>query len=61
MKLDQPDMVANSARGQLNRKNVFPLSPFAPENLVSQDRFGRPVAYRTLVLKALTCPLFVPL
>ena len=34
-------MVANLTRGQLNRENVFPLSAFAPENLVSLDRFGR--------------------
>ena len=43
---DQPDEVANPARGrQLNReneKNIY-LSPFAPENLVSRDRFGSPV------------------
>ena len=32
------------ARGQLNRENEhFPLSPFAPDILVSRDRFGRPV------------------
>ena len=29
---------------QLNRrKNIFSPSPFSPENLVSRDRFGRPV------------------
>ena len=28
-------MVANPARGQLNRKNIFSLSPFAFVNLVS--------------------------
>ena len=37
-------------RGQLNRENeyfpvpAFSLSPLAPENLVSQDGFGRPVS-----------------
>ena len=39
-------MVANPARGQLAEqwKLFFSLSPFAPpENLVSRDRFGRPV------------------
>ena len=36
------DVVANPARGQLNRKMNI-LSPFAPENLVSRDRFGSPV------------------
>ena len=42
--MDQPGMVANPALGQLNReKCFFSLSPFAPENLVSRDRFGRPV------------------
>ena len=43
---DQPDMVANSARGQLNRKTDFSLSPFARDNLVWRDRFGRPVPRR---------------
>ena len=39
-------MVANPARCQLNRENVFfswQLCPFAPENLASRHRFGRPV------------------
>ena len=40
---DQPGKVANPARGQLNRKMNFSLFPFAPENLVSRDRFGSPV------------------
>ena len=41
---DQPGKVANPARGQLNREKVIvSLSPFAPENLVSRDGFGRPV------------------
>ena len=35
--------VANRARGQLNSENEHSLSPFVPENLVSRDRFGRPV------------------
>ena len=31
------------ARGKLNRENVFfPLFPFAPENLLERDMFGRP-------------------
>ena len=34
-------MVANPARGQLDRKNVFFLTPFAPEESVSRDGFGR--------------------
>ena len=41
--MDQPGKVANSAHGQLNRKHDIFLSSFAPENLVSRDRFGRPV------------------
>ena len=45
--MDQQGEVANPARGQLNRENeyfIFPcLSPFASENLVSRDAFGRPV------------------
>ena len=41
---DQPGKVANPARGQLNRKKMyFSLSPFEPENLLSQDGFGSPV------------------
>ena len=36
-------MVANPARGQLNRENNIPLSPCVPENLVSRDGFSRPV------------------
>ena len=39
-------VVANPARGQLNRENdgenYFSLSLFAPENLVSRDGFGIP-------------------
>ena len=41
--IDQPGKVANSTRGQLNRKMNFSLSPFAPENLVSRDGFDSPV------------------
>ena len=40
----KPGMVANPARGQLNRENVFcPVPVFAPEDLVSRDGFGSPV------------------
>ena len=35
--------VTNLARGQLNRENSIPLSPYVPENLVSRDGFSRPV------------------
>ena len=41
--MDQPGKVANPARGQLNREMDISLSPFAPENLVSRDGFGRPL------------------
>ena len=43
--MDQPGMVANPPRGQLNSKNELNISLFlfAPENLVSRDRSGRPV------------------
>ena len=44
--LGQPSKVANPTRGQLNRENECFLSPFAPDNLVSRDRFGRPVPLR---------------
>ena len=39
--VDQSGKVVNPARGQLNKENYFSLSPFAPENLVSRDGFGR--------------------
>ena len=41
--MDQPGKIANPARGQLNRKSVFSLPPFALENLVLRDGFGRSV------------------
>ena len=41
--MDQPGTVANPARGQLNGKIDIFLSPFAPENLASQDGFDTPV------------------
>jgi len=41
--MDQPGKATNPARGQLNRENESSLSAFAPENLVSQDRFGSSV------------------
>ena len=41
--MDQSGKVANPARGQLNRENEISLPPFAPENLVSRDKLGRPV------------------
>ena len=40
---DQPGKVANPARGQLNKKNDFALSPFAPGNVVLRDGFGSAV------------------
>ena len=36
-------MIANSARGQLNKESVFSLPLFAPENLVSSDSLDPPV------------------
>ena len=42
----QPDMVAISARGQLNGEDHLSLSPFALENLVSRDRSSRPVLHQ---------------
>ena len=42
--MDQPGkVVANPARGQLNRENNIPLSPCVPEKLVSRDEFSRHV------------------
>ena len=43
-------MVANPSCGQLNREVGFAVSPFTPENLVSRDRFDRPVPSRPLIL-----------
>ena len=50
----QSGKVANPVRGQLNRENEYSLSAFAPENLVSRDRFGslvprQPAPLRTQV------------
>ena len=39
---DQLGKVANPARGQLNRKNEYPMSPLAPENFISRNGFDRP-------------------
>ena len=44
--MDQPDKVANPARGQLNRENNILLSPCVPENLASRDGFSHPVPRR---------------
>ena len=42
------------ARGKLNRKNAFfPVSPFAPENLVSRDGFGRVPSRVSLLISIL--------
>ena len=43
--MDQPDKVANPARVQLNRENEYSPVP-VPENLVSRDRFSRPVPHQ---------------
>ena len=42
--MDQPVKVANPARGQLNRETNMniPLSPYAPDNLVSRDGLSSP-------------------
>ena len=42
--MDYPGKVANPARGQLNRENNIPLSPYVPENLVSRDDISLPVS-----------------
>ena len=36
----------NPACGKLNKEIEFPLSPFAPENVVSRDRLSRPASAR---------------
>ena len=48
-------VVVNHARGQLKtfKKTFFSLFPFAPENLVSRDGFGRPVPPRQPVYSPL--------
>ena len=40
---DQPNQVANPARGQLNGKMNISLSPIESEDLVSRDGFGSAV------------------
>ena len=61
--MDQPGKVSNPARGQLNRENNIPLSPYAPDNLVSRDGFSRPVPSRVvqITLKCLryTCTVLL--
>ena len=49
-RMNQSGMIANPARGQLNRemKVFFSVSPFAPENLILRDGFGRPVPRQTV-------------
>ena len=47
---NQPGKVANPARGQLNKENIFVLSPFAPDNLVSRDGFGSAVPRQPALL-----------
>ena len=42
--MDQPGKVANPARDELNRNSsFFLLFPFAPEHLISRDRFDNPI------------------
>ena len=51
--MDQPGKVANAARRQLKRENeYFAVSSFAPENLVSRDKFGSPVPHESAHLYA---------
>ena len=40
----------SAARISLTGRMFFSLSPFAPENLTSQDRFGRPSRVSLLIL-----------
>ena len=47
--MDQPAKVATPARGQLNRENDIPLSPYVPENVVSREGFSRPVRVSLLI------------
>ena len=42
-------MVADPARGQLNREKEFSLSSFAPENVVLRDKIAHPIALRGLL------------
>ena len=49
-------MVANPARGQLNRKRFFLLSPLAPANLVSRYRFASPVPSRPVSARSISTP-----
>ena len=49
--MDQPGKVANPARGQLNRKNIFSLSAFAPDNLVSGSAVSSRVSLLISILR----------
>ena len=61
--LDQLVLVANSARGQLNRKNEYlPVPGHVPENLVSRDNLGRPVQRQPAHPSHLSvCVFFLPI
>ena len=41
--MDQQGKATNPACGKLKGKLNITLSPYIPENLVSRDRFSRPV------------------
>ena len=58
---DQQGKITNPARRQLNREIIFSLSPFAPENLVSQDGFGSPVPRLSLLISILRLNLMASL
>ena len=47
--MDQPGKVVNPARGKLNRENDTSLSPFAPENLVSETGSALPSRVSLLI------------
>ena len=49
--VDDMDINSNPSCGQLNKENIYFLSPLAPENLVSRDGFGRPSPCQPLILR----------
>ena len=47
--MGQPGKVANRACGRRNRENIFPLSPFAPDHLVSETGSAVPCLVSSLI------------
>ena len=55
----QPDIAANPAHEQLKRQIFFSLCPFAPDKLVSRDRFDHTTARSPFFLRTEAEPGYV--